>query len=248
MSASAIRRSELGGLSRGVDVHAAHLGHAVGGDHAVDVDAGRHDRLRIQLTDVDDLAHLDHGRGRGGGHHRPEVARRLAIDEVAHPVGSMCFDERDVAADRVLEQVLAPVDGALLLALGERRPHAGGGVERADARARGTHPFGEIALRHQLELDLARAVEPVEHPGVRLPRERADHLAHLAVLEQRGQSDVPVAGVVVHHGQVARTRADQRVDQFDGLARGAESSDRARWIRPRCPRPPRPRRRRSRRS
>ena len=57
--------------------------------HPVDVDARRDHGLGVELA----------GRRRpsatcaivvrrGGGHHRPEVARGLAVDEVAHPVGA----------------------------------------------------------------------------------------------------------------------------------------------------------------
>ena len=64
--------------------------------------------------------------GRGGGHDRPEVAGGLAVDEVAHPVGPVGADQRDVALDRVLEDVGAAVDHPGLLALGQRRADAGG--------------------------------------------------------------------------------------------------------------------------
>ena len=145
--------------------------------------------------------------GGGGGHDRAEVAGGLAVDEVAQPVGAVGPDQRDVAADRVLQDVRAAVDLAGLLALGQRRADAGGAEERADAGAGGAHPLGEVALRDHLELDPARAVEPVEDPGVGLARERADHLAHPALGQQRGQAGVAVAGVVGDHGQVGRRPA-----------------------------------------
>ena len=139
----------------------------------------------------------------GGRHHRPEVAGGLAVHQVAGPVADMRADQRDVAADRVLQHVVAAVDGAGLLALGQGRADAGGAEERADARARGAHPLGQVALRHDLEVDLARTVEPVEHIGVGLARERADDLAHPSGREQRGQPGVAVAGVVADDRQVA---------------------------------------------
>ena len=189
-------------------------------------------------------AHLGDHRGRGGGHHRPEVAGGLAVDEVAHPVRPVRTDQRDVAADRVLQDVGASVDLPRLLALGERRADAGRAEERADPGTGRAHPLGEVALRHHLELDLAVAVEPVEDPGVGLPRERADHLAHPALGQQRGQPGVAVAGVVGHDGQVGRALLDQRVDQRDRHARPCRTRRPAPSSRPRSRRPPRPRCRR----
>ena len=117
----------------------------------------------------------------GGGHDRAEVAGGLAVDEVAHPVGDVRLDQRDVAAG----------SGTPARTCGRRSrgspcprraevPDAGRAEEGADAGAGGPHPLGEVALRHHLELDLPGAVEAVEDPGVRLPREGADHLAHPA--------------------------------------------------------------------
>ncbi len=165
--------------------------------HPVDVDARGHHGLRVELTDSTTSRDLDDDGGRGGGHHRTEVAGGLAVDEVAHPVGAVGADQGDVAADRVLEHVGAPVDLAGLLALGQRRADAGRAEERADPGAGRAHPLGEVALRHQLQLDPAGAVEAVEDPGVLLARERADHLAHPPLGQQRGQARVAVAGVVV---------------------------------------------------
>ena len=58
------------------------------------------------------------------------------------------------------------VDMANLLAFGELGAGPGGAEERADTRAGGAHPLREVALRDELELDLAGLVEAVEHPGM----------------------------------------------------------------------------------
>ena len=83
----------------------------------------------------------------------------------------------------------------------------------------------EIALRHELELDPAGVVERIEHVRIRLARERADDLAHASGLEQRGQTNVAVARIVVDDGQLARAARDQRIDQFGGHAGSAETAD-----------------------
>ena len=122
-----------------------------------------------------------------------------------------------VAADRAFEHVRSAVDDAFLFAFGEQRADAGGGEESADAGAAGADAFGEVALRNDLELDLARAVQLVEHPGVDLSRETADHLADAAGLEQCREAGVTVAGVVRHDGQVFRALLEESVDQGDRL-------------------------------
>ena len=89
---------------------------------------------------------------------------------------------------------------------------------RADA-------LGEIALRHQFELDVAGAVERVEDLRVGLARKRADDLADAPRLQQRGEAGLAVAGVVVDDRQVARALRDQRVDQLRRHAGRAEAAD-----------------------
>ena len=59
-----------------------------------------------------------------------------------------------------LEHVHAAVDLARLLALGEVGAVAGRREEGADAGAGGADALGQVALRHQLELDLAGAIGP----------------------------------------------------------------------------------------
>ena len=65
-------------------------------------------------------------------------------------------DERDVAVERVLEDVAAAVDLAGLLAFFDDGADAGRREERGDARARGAHALGERALRRDLDFDLTR--------------------------------------------------------------------------------------------
>jgi hypothetical protein len=78
----------------------------------------------------------------------------------------------------------------------------------------GADALGEVALRHQLELDLARAVERVEVMAVDLAGERADDLAHPLRREQRGEAGVAVAGVVVDDRQLLRALVEQGVHQL----------------------------------
>ena len=113
-------------------------------------------------------------------HERVEVAGGLVEDEVAVPVPARGVDEGEVGADRLLEHVVATVEGAGLLgrrapappsrrgvpprqpAVGDLGADARRGVEGGDAGAAGTQPLGEGALRRQLDLELAGQELPLE--------------------------------------------------------------------------------------
>src|SRR5207245_1356780 len=116
------------------------------------------------------------------------VARGLAVDEVPKPIAAMRLDEREIGGQRVLEHVRPAREQARLLAFGEERAVAGRSEEGSDARARRADALGEIALRHHLQLYFPRPVERVEDERIGLSRKRADHLAHAARFEQRGET------------------------------------------------------------
>ncbi|ABA51189.1 hypothetical protein BURPS1710b_A1553 [Burkholderia pseudomallei 1710b] len=194
-------------------------------DDALHEDAGRHDVFRIQRAERHDLRHLHDRRLRGHRHHRPEIARGLPIDEVAPAVAPVRLHEREIRMDRRLEHVVLAVDHARFLAFGELRAVARRREEAADTGARRANPLGEVALRYQFELDLARAIQRVEHLRIGLPRKRADDLAHAPRLQQRGEARLAVAGVVVDDRQIARALRDQRIDQLGGHPGRAEAAD-----------------------
>jgi hypothetical protein len=193
--------------------------------HALHVDTGRDDHLGVERAELDGLAHLRDGAFRRRRHDRPEVARGLAVGEVAPAVGAVGLDERVVGVDRVLEHVVALADAPRLLAPGELGAERGRREERADARARGADALGERALRHELELELARAVGLVEVPRVGLARERADDLAHATGADQRREPRIGVARVVVDDDQLARALRDQRIDELHRHAGVAEAAE-----------------------
>src|SRR5204863_2470008 len=103
--------------------------------------------FRIEITEVHDLAHLHDRAFRSGGHDRPEVARRFAIDEIAPAIRAQRLDQREVRFDRILEHVIATVDLARLLAFCEQRYITGRREERADTGSRGANALGKISLR-----------------------------------------------------------------------------------------------------
>ena len=127
--------------------------------------------------------------------------------------------------DRIFEDVITIADAPRLLAFGEIGAERGRRVEGADARAGGANALGERALRHELQLELARPIGLVEMPGVSLTRKRTQDLAHLLGGDERGKAAVAISGVVVDDGESARTLRDERVDQRRGHAGVAEAAD-----------------------
>ena len=85
--------------------------------HAVDEDARRRHRLGVESARLDDLVDLGDRHPRRSRQDRIEVARAAAVDEVAAAVGARGADEREVGAQRRLEQVAAAVELAHLLAV-----------------------------------------------------------------------------------------------------------------------------------
>ena len=177
----------------------------------------------VERAKLHHLAHLRHREARRRRHHRIEVPRRLAIDEIAPAVAALGLEERHVGLDRRLEHVQLAVDGAALLALAEPRSGRDAREETADPGAAGADALAQRALRHQFELDPAGAVERFEHMRVGRTRVRADHLAHPALADEESDAALAGAGVVGDDGKVARAVADQRFDQLDRLADIAEA-------------------------
>ena len=95
----------------------------------------------------------------------------------------------------------------------------------ANAGTGRTQPLGQVALRHQLELELATAVQLVKHIRVGLTRKAANDLAHAPGLEQGGNAVLGIAGVVVDQREVAGTLGNEAVDQLGGDSGRAESAD-----------------------
>ncbi len=153
---------------------------------------------------------------------RAKVARRLAIDQVAPAVALVGFNQREIGFDRVLQHVVATVDFPCLLAFRQRRAVAGGGKHRPQPGAGRLDPRREVALRHQLQLHFAATVEIIENLRIHLARKGADHFAHPARLEQRGETHFPVAGVVIYDGQVASAPGQSGRQSEGRLAGGAK--------------------------
>src|SRR5207253_6261999 len=117
---------------------------------------------------------------------RVEVAAGLAKEEVAPAIALPRLDDREVAANRVLEHAALAGDLAALLAFSDLRAKAGGRVERFDPRAAGAQPLGERALRAQLDLELPRQELLLE--DLVLAYVARHHLLDLALRQQDSEA------------------------------------------------------------
>ncbi len=150
-------------------------------------------------------------------------------------------DERVVGGDAALHDVGRAVELAGLLdrardrdtavavvaarqpALGHLRSDAGRSEERGDARAAGTQPLGERALRRQLHLELtgqvlARELLVVTHV-------RTDGSSDAALLEQHTQTEAVGPTVVAHRLEVGGALVEKRADEDLRHSDQAEPAD-----------------------
>src|SRR6266852_8868572 len=125
-------------------------------------DAGSVDLVGRELAELDELLDFSDYVIGGGGHHGIEVARGLAIDEIAPAIAFPGFDEREVPTQPALQNVVAAVELAGFFSFGNQGAVAGRCVEGGDTSATGANALGESALRIQLDLHFAAEHELLE--------------------------------------------------------------------------------------
>jgi hypothetical protein len=162
------------------------------------------------------LLDLGDGDSPGGGHHRVEVLRRLAKDEVAVRVAAPRLHQREVGGQGVLEHAGDAVDLAGLFAVGHRGAVPGRREEGPDAGAACADALGQRALGRQLDLELTG--EELLLEVLVLADVARDHLADLAILQQHAQALVVGAAVVRDDRQVLGAQLRQRGDEVLGVA------------------------------
>src|SRR6266851_1986596 len=113
-------------------------------------------------------AHLGHGELRRGRHHWTEVHLRVAKREIAEAVGRVAANQGEIALDRLLQYVLATIEAAHLLAMCELGAEADGRIKSRDAGTPGADALRKGALRHALQIDLARHPQSLEWRGLRV--------------------------------------------------------------------------------
>jgi hypothetical protein len=148
----------------------------------------------------------------GGRHHRIEIARRHAVDEIAFRIAFPRLDDRKIGAQPAFENIGLAVELFLLLALGDQRADPRLGVEAGNARAACANALGQRALRIEFEFELAGQILLLER--LVLAHIGTDHLLDLARLQQQAEPEIVDAGIVGDDGQIAsrRNRASRGSD------------------------------------
>src|SRR6202521_25762 len=111
--------------------------------------------IGVELAKFDEFFDFGDDVVGGGGHHWIEVARGLAIDEIAPAVALPGFDEGEIATQCSFKDVLTPAEFAGFLAFGNHGAVAGGCVKRWNTRSPGADALREGALRVQFDLHFA---------------------------------------------------------------------------------------------
>jgi hypothetical protein len=167
---------------------------------ALDENAGRMDRVGIDISRRDDMLDLRDRHLAGGGHYRIEITRRLAIDKIAFRVALIGVDDRDIGDESALHDIGRPVKVAQLLAIGNDSSNARLGKERRDASAARPDSLGERPLRIEFDFEFAGKIKLLEK--LVFADIRRDHLFDLPSLEEEPQARAIDARVVRDHGQI----------------------------------------------
>src|SRR5690348_1277681 len=99
---------------------------------------------------------FDFGYGyfRGSGHHRVEIARGLAINEIAPPIAFPCFDEGEVSLQRVFHHIQPAIKLTGLFVLAYEGAYPGRRKKCRDTRTSGANALGKRSLWHKLKVNL----------------------------------------------------------------------------------------------
>jgi hypothetical protein len=171
---------------------------------AFDVDARCDDVIGIEVARLHQMLDFRHGRLAGRGHHRIEVARGLAVDEVALGVTHPGVNDRKVGDDPAFQNIARAVDFALLLALCDQSAGSGAGEKCRDAGAARADALGQGTLR--IEFDLEFAGQVLLREGLVLPDIGRDHFLDLPGVEKEAETDAIDPRIVRDHRQILDPR------------------------------------------
>ena len=156
------------------------------------------------------------------GNNRVEAAAGLPERQVAPAIGLPRLDQPNIAVDRAFQHVIPSVKMTQFLALGQNRADRGRGVERRHPGASRADAFGQRALRHQFQLDLAGGIKRLEADAGRAARPGYDQLAHPPQFDQPRHAFAEAADRIADDSQVARAVLDQTIQQDMRLADGGK--------------------------
>ena len=171
-------------------------------DQGVDHDARRHHEIGIDLSGLDDLAHLgDHEIG-GHGDQRIEIARRAAVHQVALGVGLVGLDDRQIGSlmvprgDVVCLDLDAPFEENLRRI--EESDHARFPVVRGGM----DHLKGVLNARQWLSRALRDPKHTLEDQPLQTALYVPETITGMELLDNFRLSDVHMAFVIDEYGEV----------------------------------------------
>ena len=170
-------------------------------DDVVDDGSRCDDVVRRDDADGNDVLRVDDDRVCGHCHERIEVARREGVAEIAQVIGNERVHEREIGAERRLEQVDAAVDRDLLLALLDDRADAGRRQDAAEPEAARPDALDERPLRDEVHLQV-----PGEHLllGLRIEADVThDDPPQQLGSDELADADARSGGVVGDHREFA---------------------------------------------
>jgi hypothetical protein len=167
--------------------------------------------IGVELAEFDEFFDFGYDVVGGGGHHGIEVARGLAIDEVAPAIAFPGFDESKIAADGALKDILAAVEFTSFFSLGNHGAVARRRVKGRNTSASGAQPLRERPLRIQFHLQFPAQNQLFKE--LVFANIRRDHFLDLPLLEQKADAKIVDPGVVAHDGEVFRAFASNGSDE-----------------------------------
>src|ERR1700683_3238119 len=185
-------------------------------------DGRRDDDFGIKAAGGDEIFDFDERGLACGGHDGIEIARSLAINEIAQMIGALRTDKSIIGTKRVFENVALAANHALFFAAGYLGAHADGGIKGRNAGAKGAYAFAENSLWNEFEFDFAGVILLLKifRAGT---GKGGDDATNLAIFEENAGLAVTGATIVADDFEIARATAGQGLDQIIGGSGPAEA-------------------------
>jgi hypothetical protein len=191
--------------------------------NALHKNAGRVYLVGIEFSDFDENFDFRNGHTTACGSHGIEVARGLAIHEVATCIALPGFHERKIGVNAALQDVGEAVELALLLPFSYGSADARARIEAGDARATRAHAFSERTLGAEFHFEFSGEKLPLEFAI--LADIAGDHFADLVSFEEEPKPPAVHAGVIAGDCKALFSGIAQSEDESFRDAAQAEATD-----------------------
>lgn len=122
-------------------------------DKAVDKNAGRYYRIRIDLTRLNELFNFRHDNLRRCRHQRVEITCRHSIDQIAFRISAVRVNESKVCEECAFHDIKNALELASFLSRRDLRTGSRSRVKRGNAGTAGANTFRQRALRVEFDVD-----------------------------------------------------------------------------------------------